>query len=170
MCESITASSNLFSSVFELWFKQILFDLDSIRAIFAQNEDIGPHMFNINLRLTRMSSIWRILINQLQLLQSMTPMEFLEFRNYITPASGFQSHQFRLIEMKLGLTDPYRSSYRARFFTNTMFRGRQSDELRQVIQEDTLLIAVEVSNRWLSSTTVIAGVFEYIIAVVGENL
>ena len=165
-----SSRADLFSSVFELWFNQILFDLDSIRAIFAAHEDIAPHIFNINLRLTRTSSIWKILIDQLQLLQSMTPMEFLEFRNYITPASGFQSHQFRVIEMKLGLTDQYRSNFKTKYFTETMFKGEQSTVLTEVIGEETMLVALEVSERLFSLTAAIAGDFECFVAMVGEHL
>lgn len=54
-------------------------------------------MFYINLRLHRSVGIWNMLIDMLQGLQTMTPVEFLAFRDYITPASGFQSLQFRLI-------------------------------------------------------------------------
>ena len=165
ICAKASSRAHSSSSVFELWFNQILFDLDSIRAIFAAHEDIAPHIFNINLRLTRMSSIWKMLIDQLQLLQSMTPMEFLEFRNYITPASGFQSHQFRVIEMKLGLMDEYREGFKAKYFTETMFKGEQSDDLRTVMNEETMLVALEVSERWLFSTTVIAGDFECFVAM-----
>ena len=170
ICAKASSRAPSSSSVFELWFNQILFDLDSIRAIFAAHEDIAPHIFNINLRLTRTSSIWKILIDQLQLLQSMTPMEFLEFRNYITPASGFQSHQFRVIEMKLGLTDQYRFFFKSKYFTEMMFRGQQSDELCTAMKEETMLVALEVSKRWLCSTAVIAGDFKCFVAMAGENL
>ena len=47
--------------------------------------------------------IQELLINQIKILESMTPMDFLEFRNLLNPASGFQSVQFRVIENKLGL-------------------------------------------------------------------
>ena len=69
----------------------------------------------------------------------MTPMEFLDFRTYITPASGFQSHQFRLIEMKLGMTDKYRSDFKEKYFTGTMFTDTQAAELIKAIHEDTML-------------------------------
>jgi tryptophan 2,3-dioxygenase len=85
----------------------------------------------------------------LQSLQTMTPVEFLAFRDYITPASGFQSLQFRLIETKLGLTDETRDAYKMKYFTNTMFKGQQSDELKKAIEEDSLLILLEVNFRIL---------------------
>lgn len=81
----------------------------------------------------------------LQRLETMTPVEFLAFRDYVTPASGFQSLQFRNIEIKLGLKDKSREAYKMNYFTNTMFKGEQADELNQSIQEDSLLTLVEVS-------------------------
>lgn len=134
-----------FALVFELWFKQILFEIDSIRDIFHAQTDVSPCLFNINSRLTRMANIWNILIDQLQLLQSMTPVEFLEFRNCVTPASGFQSLQFRIIEMKLGLTDPFRNAFKTRYFTETMFKNGQSNELTKAVKQESLLIALEVT-------------------------
>ncbi|CAF4539989.1 unnamed protein product [Rotaria sp. Silwood2] len=76
----------------------------------------------------------------------MTPMEFLEFRDFITPASGFQSLQFRLIEIKLGLTDQFRNSYKTKYFTQTMFNGEQTHQLEIALQENSLLCQIE---RWL---------------------
>ncbi|CAF3364780.1 unnamed protein product, partial [Rotaria sp. Silwood2] len=136
----------LIHQVFELWFKQILFEIDSIRSIFDNNDDFLPYFFITNLRLNRIAKIWSILIDQLQLLESMTPMEFLEFRDFITPASGFQSLQFRLIEIKLGLTDQFRNSYKTKYFTQTMFKGEQTHQLEIALQENSLLCQIE---RWL---------------------
>lgn len=112
------------------------------------HNDITSHHFNINLRLARVNNIWKIIVQQLDLLQSMTPVEFLAFRNYITPASGFQSHQFRVIEAKLGLTDSFRSSYRSDYFTKKMFKNEQSRQLIEAMRETSLLTYLE---RWLES-------------------
>jgi tryptophan 2,3-dioxygenase len=138
---------NSLFSVFELWFKQIIFEIDSIRNIFIDNDDVTPLVFNINLRLNRTGKIWNLLIDQLQVLESMTPMEFLRFREYITPASGFQSLQFRIIEMKLGLTDQSRKSYRTKYFLQTMFKDKQSEELQTSVGEVSLLRLIEVCHQ-----------------------
>jgi tryptophan 2,3-dioxygenase len=74
----------------------------------------------------------------------MTPIEFLEFREYLASGSGFQSLQFRIIEVKLGLTDQFRSSYKTKYFTEIMFKGKQNVELKQAINEESLLILIEV--------------------------
>lgn len=74
----------------------------------------------------------------------MTPTDFLSFRDYITPASGFQSLQFRIIEMKFGLTDQFRESFKTEYFTKTMFKGEQGSELEKAVNEESLLIIIEV--------------------------
>jgi tryptophan 2,3-dioxygenase len=110
-------------------------------------------MFNINIRLNRCAKIWNLLLDQLQLLETMTPIEFLEFRDFITPASGFQSLQFRIIEFKLGLSDKSRKpssdsnhGFDQKYFTQTMFKNHQSDELKKVADEQSLLVLLEVNT------------------------
>ena len=53
-------------------------------------------------RFDRVSKILDVLVQQLDILETMTALDFLDFRNYLSPASGFQSHQFRKIEVMLG--------------------------------------------------------------------
>ena len=112
-------------------------------------------MFNINTRLNRCVKIWNILLDQLQLLETMTPIEFLEFRDYITPASGFQSLQFRIIEFKLGLEDGLRFNFNEKYFTGVMFKGQQANELKTTSTEMTLLALLEV--RYLKKVCLCAG-------------
>ena len=84
---------------YELWFKQILHELDSIILMFkgdyVQEENTG----RVVARLDRIIEIQKLLIDQVGILETMTPMDFLEFRDLLTPASGFQSAQFREIEV-----------------------------------------------------------------------
>ena len=89
--------------VYELWFKQIIHDLDSILFVF--NKDYIPEveLASIIQKLERIKKIQSLLPGQFDVLETMTPMDFLEFRNLLIPASGFQSIQFREIEIKLGL-------------------------------------------------------------------
>jgi len=89
--------------VYELWFKQILHELDSLLALFRQ-ESVDERSIGVAVsRLQRIAEIEKILIDQLRVLETMTPLDFLDFRDMLVPASGFQSLQFRLIENKLGL-------------------------------------------------------------------
>ncbi|MCJ8275986.1 MAG: tryptophan 2,3-dioxygenase [Bdellovibrionales bacterium] len=91
--------------VYELWFKQILFELDSAISVFSQKKIEEREMLTASKRLERIIEIQKILVDQVTVLETMTPMDFLEFRDYLYPASGFQSTQFKLIENKLGLVD-----------------------------------------------------------------
>jgi len=90
---------------YELWFKQIIFELDLIRNIFMQDRinENSPDLSNVVHKLKRIVKIMELLNQQVSVLETMTALDFLEFRNYLLPASGFQSKQFRLIEAKLGL-------------------------------------------------------------------
>lgn len=88
---------------YELWFKQILWELDSIIKLLDQNFVSDSEIHTINHRFNRILEIQKILIGQIDVLETMTPLEFLEFRNLLFSASGFQSSQFRLIENRMGL-------------------------------------------------------------------
>jgi len=90
---------------FELWFKQILFELDAVLAIMGRNVVAEKDMGAAVSHLSRVSTIQRLLVLQIDVLETMTPLDFLDFRDVLIPASGFQSVQFRLVENKLGL-DP----------------------------------------------------------------
>ena len=95
---------------YELWFKQLHFEADSVSEIMRKpslNDD-SPELQTVVHRLNRMTVILRVLIHQIDILETMTPMDFLDFRDLLRPASGFQSLQFKLLEAKLGLKFEYR--------------------------------------------------------------
>lgn len=85
---------------YELWFKQILHEIDA--AIQFLNSD-RPIMATRAMQ--RVASIEQVLVQQIHILETMTPISFLGFRDQLNPASGFQSMQFREIEMSSGLKD-----------------------------------------------------------------
>jgi tryptophan 2,3-dioxygenase len=85
---------------YELWFKQILHELDA--AIQFLIEDRLPAATRA---LKRIVDIEKLLVQQIHILESMTPISFLQFRDELNPASGFQSMQFREIEFSSGLKD-----------------------------------------------------------------
>ena len=85
---------------YELWFKQILHELDA--AIQFLEEDRLPAATRA---VTRIVDIEKLLVQQIHILESMTPISFLAFRDQLNPASGFQSMQFREIEFSSGLKD-----------------------------------------------------------------
>ena len=82
---------------YELWFKQILHELDA--ALSMMRSDRVPAAART---MRRVVEIEKLLVNQIHILESMTPINFLGFRDKLNPASGFQSMQFREIEMTSG--------------------------------------------------------------------
>ncbi|MGH7186391.1 MAG: tryptophan 2,3-dioxygenase family protein, partial [Pseudomonadota bacterium] len=88
---------------YELWFKLVLFELDRIEVVFAGPRADDRSLGTVVQGLERIVQVQKLLIHQLDVLETMTPMDFLDFRDLLVPASGFQSVQFRLIETRLGL-------------------------------------------------------------------
>jgi len=113
--------------VYELWFKQLLFEASTARdAIFAGEVWWAQHLLN------RVHVIERVLVQQIDVLETMTPQDFLQFRQKLAPASGFQSVQYRELEFLSGAKD---ASFVDRF------RGLTGDEqarLRRRLDEPTL--------------------------------
>jgi tryptophan 2,3-dioxygenase len=84
--------------VYELWFKELLHELDRVKHLLDRNESHrAQHV------LKRILTILKVLVAQIDILETMTPLEFLSFRARLEAASGFQSDQFRQIEFVLGL-------------------------------------------------------------------
>jgi tryptophan 2,3-dioxygenase len=95
---------------YELWFKQLNHEADSIAAIMGKPalNDNTPELQTVVHRLNRIVTILRVLVHQLDIMETMTPMDFLDFRDMLRPASGFQSWQFKELEAKLGLKFEHR--------------------------------------------------------------
>jgi len=87
--------------VYELWFKLLLAELTDARDRMLDGEAYLPRV-----RLERCHAVERVLIGQVDVIDTMTPQDFLAFRTKLAPASGFQSAQFREIEFLSGLKDP----------------------------------------------------------------
>ncbi len=86
--------------VYELWFKQMLHELDRVVAQMEGNEvNAARH------QLKRVLKILKTLVAQIDILETMTPAEFASFRSFLANASGFQSAQFRELEFLLGVKD-----------------------------------------------------------------
>uniref|UniRef100_A0A8C1G6N3 tryptophan 2,3-dioxygenase n=1 Tax=Cyprinus carpio TaxID=7962 RepID=A0A8C1G6N3_CYPCA len=115
---------------YELWFKQVLWELDSVREIF-----ISGHVSNGRYIIAFSSIDLRFFF-------------FFGHREYLSPASGFQSLQFRLLENKIGVPHNQRVPYNRRHYRDN-FRDRESELLLHSEQEPTLLQLVE---QWLERT------------------
>ena len=111
---------------YELWFKQLLFELGSVRDLMTAGDGERARHY-----LVRVHAIERVLIEHIQVLQTMTPQDFLEFRKLLTPASGFQSAQFRELEFVSGLKD-------ARFLEDLAAAPEERERLQRRLDEPTL--------------------------------
>lgn len=87
--------------VYELWFKQMLHEGDALMVTLGQKD--GPRAMNT---LRRMCTILKTMVAQVDVLETMTPLQFASFRDYLQAASGFQSQQFRQLEILLGMRNP----------------------------------------------------------------
>jgi tryptophan 2,3-dioxygenase len=87
--------------VYELWFKELLHELDRVRRLLEQDD-----AYRAQHSLKRILTIMKVMVAQLDILETMTPLEFLSFRNRLEAASGFQSDQFRQLEFVLGFKSP----------------------------------------------------------------
>ena len=86
--------------IYELWFKQILHELRHLQRCLERGDT--PHALRTSRRIL---TIVKILISQLDVLETMTPNEFSSFRSWLEASSGFESAQFREIEAVLGRRD-----------------------------------------------------------------
>lgn len=130
---------------YELWFKQILFEVDSVTRLMEEPSlpDNAPYLFTINHRLTRVVTILRLLVGQMDVMETMTPLDFLDFRNYLRPASGFQSLQFKILEARLGLKMEERHGQQ---YYVSQLRDEDIMELRELESKPSLLSLI---NSWL---------------------
>lgn len=129
----------------ELWFKQMIHEVSSVCRMLSA-EFISEYKIQTMVhRLKRFTLIQEALIGQIKILETMTPMDFLEFRDILSPASGFQSLQFRILQIKLG------SPSFKKFLTDKMFNTRLSapdkNILNEMVKEKSLFELVE---NWLS--------------------
>jgi tryptophan 2,3-dioxygenase len=130
---------------YELWFKQILFEVDSVIAIMNKPSvnDNSPEMQTVVHRLKRCVTILRVLVQQIDIMETMTPMDFLDFRDMLRPASGFQSYQFKIIEAKLGLKFEHRHG---QSYYTSQLQQKDIDTIKEAEKTKSVL---ELVNDWL---------------------
>ena len=132
---------------YELWFKQILWELDAVLAAFRSSpvpeEEVGRAVLHCG----RIVEIQRVLIQQVDVLETMTPLDFLDFRDALIPASGIQSVQFRLLENKLGMRRQDRLQAQAHY--TSRFREEDAARVEASEREPSLFDLVE---NWLERT------------------
>jgi len=135
---------------YELWFKQIIYEIDSVREIFSMEEVDERKMLEIVKRINRVTIILKLCVDQFHILETMTPLDFMDFRDHLHPASGFQSWQFRLLENKLGV----RPENRVRYNQQNYMRVYDSNQeiLGRIQRSETEPSLQELLCRWLERT------------------
>src|SRR6267378_8194870 len=121
--------------VYELWFKVVLFELEAAR----DRIDAGDIFFARHY-LQRVHVIERVLVEQIEVLETMSPQDFLAFRSQLAPASGFQSVQFREIEFVSGLKEPA-------YLTRIEATPDEMNRLRRRLEEPSLADAFRMLVR-----------------------
>ena len=130
---------------YELWFRQLLYETDSVNRILRQPalNDNSPELQTIVHRLARCATILKVLVHQIDIMETMTPMDFLDFRDKLRPASGFQSWQFKLLEARLGL------KYEHRFGQQYYLSQLRQPEIDLIKSAEKELSLLQLLNNWL---------------------
>ncbi len=130
---------------YELWFKQIIYELTSIHSIFSKQtiNDNAPDLYKVVHRMKRIATILDVAVHQISIMETMTPLDFLDFRNLLRPASGFQSIQFKMVEAMLGLKLEHR-------FGKEYYLSQLKEADKEIIRKaETQTSIIEEINKWL---------------------
>ncbi|CAJ0599146.1 unnamed protein product [Cylicocyclus nassatus] len=134
---------------YELWFKQIIFDIDIVRMLLNHTIVDETKTLRIVSGLDRTVRILKLLVDQITILDTMSPLDFVDFRKYLTPASGFQSLQFRLLENKMGVRLERRIKYNAQHYKNVFLKKEDVQAVEESEHEPSLLMLIQ---NWLART------------------
>lgn len=132
--------------VYELWFKQVLHELNAVIDTFSQDKVKDEQLIEVVHRLHRIIQIQQLMNDQISVMETMTPQDFMSFRDYLVPASGFQSIQFKRLEISLGLKREFRIDFDKQSFYNRL-TGQDRALLEALESKDSLF---ELIDRWLS--------------------
>ncbi|MEZ5028582.1 MAG: tryptophan 2,3-dioxygenase family protein [Ferruginibacter sp.] len=130
---------------YELWFKQVLFEVDSVIKIMDKPvvNDNSNDMATVVHRLKRVVTILKVLVQQIDIIETMTPMDFLDFRDMLRPASGFQSYQFKVLEAKLGLK--FENRHGQNYYTSQL----KEKDIAIIKDAEKGKSVIELLNAWL---------------------
>ncbi len=132
--------------VYELWFKQVLHELNAVIDTFIPDQVKDQQLIGVVHRLNRIIQIQQLMNDQISVMETMTPQQFLSFRDLLVPASGFQSIQFKRLEISLGLKREYRIDFDKQSFYNRLSDDDRS--LLEALEEKPSLF--ELIERWLA--------------------
>ncbi|MDA8793167.1 tryptophan 2,3-dioxygenase [Bacteriovoracaceae bacterium] len=130
---------------YEIWFKQIREEIYLLKNVLEKDE-LDALDLDICLKtVERVITIQKVLNEQIRIIETMTPQSFLTFRNYLVPASGFQSWQFREIEIRLGLKENKRVKFDKKSFAMRL-EDKERDYLLNIQKEPSIY---ELVGKWL---------------------
>ena len=130
---------------YELWFKQLLYEINSVNAIMVKPalNDNSPELQIVVHRLARCVAVLKVLVHQIDIMETMTPMDFLDFRDMLRPASGFQSTQFKILEARLGLR--FEDRHGQNYYVSQL-RSSETAAVKDAEADPSLL---QLVNSWL---------------------
>jgi tryptophan 2,3-dioxygenase len=130
---------------YELWFKEILYEVGSVMDILSQARiaDNSPDLYTVHHRLKRVVTILHILSAKIDIMETMTPLDFLDFRDMLRPASGFQSIQFKLLESLLGLK--MESRYGKEYYISQL----RPEDVKIIRDAEKTKPLIALVNEWL---------------------
>jgi tryptophan 2,3-dioxygenase len=138
---------------YELWFKQILHELTRVQEDLAREPVEDWRLARTVHSLNRVREILKLGVSQIDVLETMTPQDFLDFRGLLSTSSGFQSLQFRLIETRLGLESSRRLLFEGKP-VDADFSEPERQALKQAEQSPSVRDQLET---WLMRTPFVAG-------------
>lgn len=138
---------------YELWFKQLHHEVNSVAGIMRQPalNDNSPELQTIVHRLSRCVTILRVLVHQVDIMETMTPMDFLDFRDMLRPASGFQSWQFKELEAKLGLK--FEQRHGKEYYTSQL----KQEHVSVIKDAEAATSLLQLVNDWLERMPFLKG-------------
>ena len=130
---------------YELWFKQILHEVGIVRETFMKQniEDNSSDLHNAVHRMKRVTAILQMLVDKVSILETMTPLDFLDFRDFLRPASGFQSIQFKMLEALLGL--PFQKRFGQEYYLSQL----NPSDVTRVKETEQAISLFELVKQWL---------------------
>ncbi len=130
---------------YELWFKQVLFELNSIIDILSSPKvnDNGPALQTVVHRGHRINTILRLLVDQINIMETMSSLDFLDFRDLLRPASGFQSIQWKELEARLGLR--YQDRHGKQYYVSQLHK----EDVDHVKNKEASPSLLSLLNEWL---------------------
>lgn len=131
--------------VYELWFKQILHEIKAVLQVFSGDVVKDQQLTGVVHKLKRVISIQQLLNQQIGVMETMTPQDFMSFRDYLVPASGFQSIQFKMLEIGLGLKSDFRIDFDKNSFYSRL--NEQDQQFLKALEHQPSLF--ELIEAWL---------------------